>query len=166
MPTAETLARVQTLAPVAGEKGQALFSKGFPSAICGLPAGRHSAPRGHGGARPTIRCNSHLKRGRHWFELTLVTSDRPFLFANLAGSLAAWGMNIVKADAFSNQAGMVVDTFFFTDRFRTLELNLPEWGRFKRSVSDVLNGEADLERMLHDRSRSEKIGQSEGRDSG
>ena len=45
-----------------------------------------------------------LKRGRHWYELTLVTRDRPFLFAKLAGVLAAWGMNIVKANAFSNQA--------------------------------------------------------------
>jgi [protein-PII] uridylyltransferase len=65
-------------------------------------------------------------------------------------------MNIVKADAFSNEAGTVVDTFYFTDRFRTLELNLPEWDRFQRSVADVLTGEADLDRMLRDRSRSEK----------
>ena len=58
----------------------------------------------------------------------------------MAGALAAWGMNIVKAAAFSNQAGMVVDTFYFTDRFRTLELNLPEWERFKTSIHDVLTG--------------------------
>ena len=64
-------------------------------------------------------------------------------------------MNIVKANAFSNQAGTVVDTFYFTDRFRTLELNLPEWDRFKNSVADVLTGEADLDRMLQDRVRSE-----------
>ena len=46
-----------------------------------------------------------LKRGRHWYDLTLVTKDRPFLFATLSGVLAAWGMNIVKANAFSNAAG-------------------------------------------------------------
>jgi len=97
----------------------------------------------------------HLERGRHWFDLTLVTADKPFLFANVAGALAAWGMNIVKADAFSNAAGVVVDTFFFTDRFRTLELNLPEWARFQRSITAVLSGEADLDRMLRDRMRSE-----------
>jgi [protein-PII] uridylyltransferase len=97
-----------------------------------------------------------LKRGRHWYELTLVTRDRPFLFATLAGVLAAWGMNIVKANAFSNEAGIVVDTFHFTDRFRTLELNLSEWERFKNSVISVLLGEADLEKMLRDRQRSEK----------
>ena len=97
----------------------------------------------------------HLVRGRHWYELSVVTKDRPFLFAKIAGALAAWGMNIVKADAFSNAAGVVVDTFYFTDRFRTLELNMPEWERFQRSVSDVLTGEADLDRMLRERVRSE-----------
>ncbi|HLW85960.1 MAG TPA: [protein-PII] uridylyltransferase [Candidatus Sulfotelmatobacter sp.] len=97
-----------------------------------------------------------LKRGRHWYDLTLVARDRPFLFATLTGVLAAWGMNIVKANAFSNQAGTVVDTIHFTDRFRTLELNLSEWARFKRSITEVLLGEADLDRMLRDRQRSEK----------
>src|SRR5205814_7992999 len=97
-----------------------------------------------------------LKRGRHWYELSLVAGDRPFLFAKLSGVLAAWGMNIVKANAFSNQAGIVVDTLYFTDRFRTLELNLSEWDRFRRGVASVLLGEVDLEKMLRDRQRSEK----------
>jgi [protein-PII] uridylyltransferase len=97
-----------------------------------------------------------LKRGRHWFELTMVTSDRPFLFGKVAGTLAAWGMNIVKATAFSNQARTVVDTFYFTDRFRTLELNLSEWERFKRGISEVLMGETDLERMLKSRMQAEE----------
>jgi [protein-PII] uridylyltransferase len=97
-----------------------------------------------------------LKRGRHWYELTLVTKDRPSLFATLTGVLAAWGMNIVKANAFSNQAGTVVDSLYFTDRFRTLELNLSEWDRFKKSVAAVLAGDADLDRMLRDRQRGEK----------
>jgi [protein-PII] uridylyltransferase len=99
-----------------------------------------------------------LTRGRHWFELTLVTSDRPFLFARMAGVLSAWGMNIEKAAAFSNHARVVVDKFYFTDRFRTLELNLPEWERFKKSIHDVLLEKADLDRMLKDRMRSENQG--------
>jgi [protein-PII] uridylyltransferase len=104
----------------------------------------------------TNRVQVDLKRGRHWYELALVTRDRPFLFAKLSGVLAAWGMNIVKANAFSNEAGTVVDTLYFTDRFRTLELNLSEWDRFKRSVADVLLGEADLAKMLRDRQRADK----------
>jgi [protein-PII] uridylyltransferase len=97
-----------------------------------------------------------LTRGRQWYELTLVTADRPVLFARMAGALAAWGMNIVKAAAFSNAAGIVLDKIFFTDRFRTLELNLPEWERFKTSIHDVLTDKADLDRMLSDRIRGQK----------
>jgi [protein-PII] uridylyltransferase len=65
-------------------------------------------------------------------------------------------MNIVKANAFSNAAGTVVDTFYFTDRFRTLEMNLPEWDRLKKSIASVVKGEADVGRMLRDRLKSEK----------
>ena len=36
-----------------------------------------------------------------------------------------------------------------------LELNMPEWERFRRSVTEVVGGEADLDRMLRDRGRSE-----------
>ncbi len=86
-----------------------------------------------------------LKRSRHWYELTVVTKDRPFLFATVAGVLAACGMNIGKAGAFSNASGTVVDTFSFTDRFRTLEMNLPEWERFKGTVHDALSGKAGHE---------------------
>ncbi len=59
-------------------------------------------------------------------EITLVTPDRELLFADMAGALAAWGMNIVTADAFSNRQGVVVDSFRFTDSFRTLEMNASE----------------------------------------
>jgi len=49
-------------------------------------------------------------------------------------------MNIVKASAFSNAAGVVVDTFLHRP-VSYLELNLPEWERFQRSLLDVLGGE-------------------------
>jgi len=97
-----------------------------------------------------------LKRTRHWYELTVVTRDRPRLFVTVAGALAACGMNIGKAGAFSNSTGTVVDTFSFTDRFRTLEMNLPAWERFKATVHDVLTGKRDLKRMLRERLEVEK----------
>jgi [protein-PII] uridylyltransferase len=93
----------------------------------------------------------------HSFELTVVTRDRPFLFASLTGTLAAWGMNILKADAFSNAAGIVLDTFRFADLFRTLELNPPERERFERCVVDVLSGKADLAELLRGRARPESL---------
>ena len=86
-------------------------------------------------------------------ELTLVTRDRPQLFATVAGALAAWGMNIVTADAFSNRQWVVVDTFRFTDTFRTLEMNASEHEAFVKSVHDVLTGEVSLEKLLSGRRR-------------
>lgn len=152
----EKLARLRSLAPVTSSKFKQ-FLEGFPQRYLLVHSAeevmRHMGMADGLGDQPV---QVELKRGRHWYELTMVTRDRPFLFAKLAGVLAAWGMNIVKANAFSNEAGTVVDTLYFTDRFRTLELNLSEWERFRRSVTSVLLGEADLEKMLRDRQRSEK----------
>lgn len=86
-------------------------------------------------------------------ELTLITHDRPMLFASMAGILAAWGMNIVTADAFSNAEGTAVETFRFTDTFKTLELNETERGRFVENAHDVLAGKVDLDGMLAARRR-------------
>ncbi len=59
-------------------------------------------------------------------EVTIVSGERPSLFADLAATLADWGMDVVTAEAFSNAHGVVVDTFRFTDVYRTLELNPEE----------------------------------------
>jgi [protein-PII] uridylyltransferase len=80
-----------------------------------------------------------------------VTRDRPGLFADMAGILSAWGMNIVKADAFSNASGVIVDTFQFTDTYRTLELNHSEIERFLASIRDALLHRVSIEELLHSR---------------
>lgn len=89
---------------------------------------------------------------RNLYELTVVTTDKPFLFATLAGALSAWGMEIVKANAFSNSKGTVIDCFYFKDRFRTLDLNPSEHERLKRSISEVVRGERSLEHLVRARS--------------
>ena len=94
---------------------------------------------------------TEIKRTRHGFSLSVITADRPALFAKIAGVLAGWGMNIVKADAFANAAGVVLDTFQFVDLHRTLELNPGEIERFRRNLADVVNGKAALEPLLHSR---------------
>jgi [protein-PII] uridylyltransferase len=81
-------------------------------------------------------------------EITLVTADRPLLFADMAGVLSSWGMNIVKADAFSNAAGIIVDTFQFTDPFETLSLNPSEVDRFLQSIRDVVAHRVPIEKLL------------------
>ena len=94
---------------------------------------------------------TELQSSRHAFSLTVLTADRPRLFATLAGVLAGWGMNIIKADAFANAEAVVLDTFHFSDLHRTLELNPSEVDRFRRSLADVVNGKTPLEPLLSGR---------------
>jgi [protein-PII] uridylyltransferase len=150
------LAHLRSLAPVAGKKIN-IFLEGLPQRYLRIHgAGDVLAHAEMGATLGRDGVQLGLKQIRHWYELTLVSTDRPYLFASVSGALAGWGMNIVKANAFSNAAGIVVDTFYFTDRFRTLEMNLPEWDRLKKSIAAAVKGEADVGRLLRDRLKSEK----------
>jgi [protein-PII] uridylyltransferase len=88
--------------------------------------------------------------------ITLLARDRPLLFADMAGALAAWGMNIVTADAFGNLQGVVVDNFRFTDTFRTLEMNQSEHAVFVASIHDVMAGKLAVEKLLAGRRRGRR----------
>jgi [protein-PII] uridylyltransferase len=92
-----------------------------------------------------------LRPHRQLFDLTVITRDRARLFADVAGALAAWGMNIVKAGAFSNDAGVIVDNFQFTDVFRTIELNPTERERFLAYLHDVVARKVPVEQLLEAR---------------
>lgn len=94
---------------------------------------------------------TEVKAKHQTYILTLLSADRPALFATIAGALAAWGMNILKADAFANAAGVVLDTFHFVDLHRTLELNPSEVARFQQSIADVVSGKQALEPLLKGR---------------
>lgn len=96
---------------------------------------------------------SLTQSGSSW-ECTMITPDRPFLFADTAGVLTAWGMDIIKADAFSNSTGVVIDTFRFLDRYKTLSLNPSEVERCRKNLIDVASGVTAVERLLDARAHS------------
>ena len=85
------------------------------------------------------------------YALTLLATDRPFLFAGVSGTLASWGMDIWKAEAFANAAGVVVDTFHFTDPHKTLELNPSELARLEKNIESVLSGAIPVETLMRGR---------------
>jgi [protein-PII] uridylyltransferase len=86
------------------------------------------------------------------YELTLVAAaDRPGLFAAAAGTLSSFGMNILKAEAFSNRRGLILDTFTFTDPSRTLELNPSENDRLRTTAERVILGKTDVRQLLRNR---------------
>ncbi len=92
-----------------------------------------------------------LRPNRQLYDLTVITRDRSRLFADVAGALAAWGMNIVRAGAYSNDAGIIVDSFHFSDVFRTIELNPSERHRFLENMHDVVAQKVSIEQLLQSR---------------
>ena len=92
-----------------------------------------------------------LVRREGTWHLVVITRDRPGLFASIAGALASFGMNIVRAEAFSNTAHLVLDTFAFSDPMRTLELNPSEVDRLRQVLSDAAQGRTDVRRLLKGR---------------
>jgi [protein-PII] uridylyltransferase len=86
------------------------------------------------------------------YQLTMVTTaDRPGLFAAVAGTLSSFGMNILKAEAFANRRGLILDTFTFADPSRTLELNPTETDRLRTTTERVIAGKTDVRELLKNR---------------
>ena len=89
-----------------------------------------------------------LSRHHGHHQLLVLTFDHPFLFAAITGTLAAFGTNIHKVEAFSNRQGIVLDTFQFEDLHRTLELNSEESERLLKMLEDAILGKADVAKMI------------------
>jgi [protein-PII] uridylyltransferase len=149
------LQQIKKLTAAASTESIERFLEGFPRRYLAVHSAaeiaKHFAMYQKLDADPV---QTDLLATQHAFSLTLLTADRPALFATIAGVLAGWGMNIIKADAFSNAAGVVLDTFHFTDLHKTLELNPSEVGRFRASLVDVLRGKVPLESLLKSRERA------------
>jgi [protein-PII] uridylyltransferase len=89
------------------------------------------------------------------YRLTVVARDMPFLFASFAGALSSFGMDILKAEAFSNSKGLILDTFVFADAKRTLDLNPPEAERLQDAIRRVALGKLEVQKLLKNRALPE-----------
>jgi [protein-PII] uridylyltransferase len=142
--------------PVTLDAAPSDFIRGFPSRY--LRTHTPGQIRAHAELYEMSRSNgvaaqieSHMESGGGFHRATIVTSDRPALFASLAGALSSFGMDIVRAEAFSNQRGLILDTFVFSDPQRTLELNPSENDRLRQTLEDVALGRLDTEQLLRGR---------------
>jgi len=88
---------------------------------------------------------------------TIIARDRPALFASLAGAISSFGMDILRAEAFSNERGLILDTFLFADPRRTLELNPTESDRLRQTLEDVALGHLDTEQLLRGRTAQNRL---------
>jgi [protein-PII] uridylyltransferase len=91
-----------------------------------------------------------------YYELILVTKDRPFLFSKVVGTISSWGMNILKADACANRNGIALDALRFSDRFQTLDHNPSEILRLKQQLIAAISGELDVAALMKRKFQREK----------
>lgn len=94
-----------------------------------------------------------LKKLQEDWLLTVVTSDRPRLLADLAAVLAGFGMNILKAEAFSNADAKILDVFVFHDPIHTLDLNPDIANELKEAIRQVVSGKENASRYLRRRAK-------------
>ena len=94
------------------------------------------------------------------YKLTMVARDRPALFASIAGAISSFGMDIVKAEAFSNAAGVILDSFVFVDPRRTLQQNPSEAERLQDLIRRLALGRTEARRLLRSPARRGRTPQS------
>jgi [protein-PII] uridylyltransferase len=82
------------------------------------------------------------------YRLTVVARDKPSLFASFAGAISSFGMDILKAEAFSNSTGVLLDTFVFGDPGHMLRQNPSEADRLIDLVQRIALGKTDANRLM------------------
>lgn len=92
-----------------------------------------------------------------FFRAEVIARDRPYLLASLSGTLAGFGLNITRAEAFSNGRGICLDTFAFSDPHRTLELNPPEMDRLRDMLRNAALGKLDVLQLLKGRPKPVRV---------
>lgn len=87
---------------------------------------------------------SSLSKTDGLWKMLMVTRERRGLFANIAGSLSCFGMNIRSAEAIANRASLVLDSFLFEDSQGLFD-DASEKERFQEFLEGVLEGTRSFE---------------------
>ncbi|HEY2432977.1 MAG TPA: HD domain-containing protein [Vicinamibacterales bacterium] len=94
-----------------------------------------------------------LVRAETAWELTVVTLDKPMLFANICGVLSSFGMDILRGHAMTNPNGLVLDVFQFADAERFLALNPGASEAVLHALEEVVAGRSNVADRLRGRLR-------------
>ncbi len=89
-----------------------------------------------------------LQKNAEAWELTVVSLDKPFLFSNICGVLASFGMDILRGHALTSPARLALDVFEFADGDGFLERNSEGPLEFDRRLRQVVSGSTDVTALL------------------
>jgi [protein-PII] uridylyltransferase len=96
-----------------------------------------------------------LERKADVWDLTVVTLDKRYLFSNISGVLAYFGMNILRGQAMTNTHGLVVDVFEFTDQEGFFHHNPDAIPQFHQTMQDAVAGRIEVPSLLRGRRRGD-----------
>src|SRR5438876_1418299 len=96
-------------------------------------------------------------------DLVVVTHDVPGLFALIAGTLAAHGLNIISAQIATRADGVAIDTFQVNDPTGEAVTSAAQWGRTLAALAAVLTDEQSVDTLLERRRAGRAPAAGEGK---
>jgi [protein-PII] uridylyltransferase len=91
---------------------------------------------------------------KEFSEMAICTTDRPGLFASIAGVFAALGLDIVSARIVTRKDGLILDVFRISHAGLPDAVMRPEkWERVRSLLEGVLGGAADVARLVEQSGR-------------
>jgi [protein-PII] uridylyltransferase len=96
---------------------------------------------------------TRILKDKEYYELCVVTPDRPYLFAKIVGLLSYFEMNIIRGYGFSNRQGVILDFFQFFDSGGHLH-RIHEKTRFQELLDKSILDEISVEKLLQGKEKS------------
>jgi [protein-PII] uridylyltransferase len=95
-------------------------------------------------------------------DLVVVTRDVPGLFALIAGTMAAHGINIMSAQIHTRADGIAIDTFQVNDPAGEVVTSAVHWRRTVEALGTVITGTASVDELLERRRRGRQQKEAAG----
>src|SRR2546425_849879 len=104
----------------------------------------------------------HIAKNGAVYDLLVMTAGRSGLLSKMTGVLSFFGMNIIRAQAFSNPHGTIFDLISFEDPDHYFEKNPTEADHFAQVLNDVIGGRVELNALLDRKFKSVVFRQKKG----
>jgi [protein-PII] uridylyltransferase len=89
-----------------------------------------------------------VRHGRESTELTVCTRDRHGLFADIAGTLAAHGIEILSAELNTREDGIALDVFMLREASTQHAIDMQRYAAIERALRKAIAGESDIAALV------------------
>lgn len=90
---------------------------------------------------------------RQYTKVTLTTLDIPGLFSRITGVMAAYGINILGAQIYTQNNGVVLDTLQVTGQPEGVIADPDKWRRVEETLVSVIEGRERMDELVRKRQR-------------